>query len=172
MILEGKKVNLRPMTLEELPDFYKWAIQSPFWYGEYSDEKIPTFEEFKNGWKGYYFDGSQPEKGRCFAILANDKVIGEINYNEINRRDDLGELDIIIYRDSDKGKGFGPDALKTLVNWLFSKMNVNRFLIEAVTKNKRAIKAYKKAGFKTTKTFTKNGIEWAHLERWLSRKDL
>ncbi|MCD4843515.1 MAG: hypothetical protein K8R25_03405 [Methanosarcinales archaeon] len=37
MILQGDKIVLRPMTVEEIPIFYKWATQSdstPFWYSE------------------------------------------------------------------------------------------------------------------------------------------
>jgi len=36
--------------------------------------------------------------------------------------------------------------------------------IEAVTKNARAIRTYEKAGFKITKTFIKNEVEWNHME--------
>jgi hypothetical protein len=49
MILEGKKVSLRPMTVEEITTFYEWATQSeatPFWYGELQGDKVPSYEKF------------------------------------------------------------------------------------------------------------------------------
>jgi RimJ/RimL family protein N-acetyltransferase len=164
MTLRGEKVNLRPMTLEEVPVFYKWAIQSPFWYGKPYGDPTPTYEEFVKDWGRHYFEGSEPEKGRAFAIIVGNKVIGEINYNEINRKDNSVELDILIYEDVEKGKGYGPDALKTLANYLFSEMKVRLCCIEPVTKNRRAIRAYEKAGFKIAKTFVKDGIEVALFE--------
>jgi RimJ/RimL family protein N-acetyltransferase len=97
MILQGEKVKLRPMEVNEIPLFYQWATQSDaaiFWYGdgELSDYKIPSYQEFLEDWKSYYFDGSQPEKGRCFVILAGDRPIGQINYNQIERSDNSVEF--------------------------------------------------------------------------------
>ena len=158
---------MRPMNTSELPIFYQWATQSdsaPFWYGELYSTHVPTYEEFTRDWKRYYFDGSEPEKGRCFVILVGNRVIGQVNYNEINRDNNSVELDIIIAKDTDKNKGYGTDALKILTNHLFQNMNVQSCVIEHVTRNPRAIRASEKAGFKTTKTFVRNEIEWNHME--------
>lgn len=167
MILQGEKVVLRPMTVEQIPIFYEWATQSDstsFWYGELYGDHIPTYEEFIRDWKRYYFDGSEPEKGRCFMIFVGNKAIGQVNYNEINRKNNSVELDIIIAEDIEKNKGYGSDALKTLAKYLFQNMNIQLCWIEVITKNPRAIRAYEKAGFKITKTFAKNGVEWNHME--------
>lgn len=155
---------LRPMTADEIPIFYQWATQSdatPFWY---EDGRIPTYEEFTRDWKRYYFDGSEPEKGSCFVILAGGKAIGQINYNAVNREGNSVELDIIIAEDVDKNKGYGTDALKTLVKHLFQNMNIQLCWIDAVTDNTRAIRAYEKAGFKTTYSFVSQGLKCSHME--------
>jgi len=139
MILQGEKVILKPMTVDQIPIFYKWATQSEatsLWYGKPYGDNIPSFEEFIQDWKRYYFDGSQPEKGRCFMIFVGNKPIGEVNYNKINRENNSVELDIIIAEDIDKNKGYGSDALKTLTKYLFQKMNINFCWIEVVTKNR------------------------------------
>ena len=167
MIIRGEKVVLRPMTVDEIPIFYQWATQSeatPFMYGELYGDHVPTYEELMRDWKGYYFDGSEPEKGRCFIILVGNKAIGQVNYNEINRKNNSVELDIFIAEDVDTGKGYGTDALKTLAKYLFQNMNIQLCEIMPITKNPRAIRAFEKAGFKTTKTFVKNGAEWVHME--------
>jgi len=155
------------MTVEETLLFFKWATQSdatPFWYGELQGDKIPTHEQFLKDWKKYYFDGSAPEKGRCFVILVDDKAIGQINYNEIDRRDNSVELDIIIAEYKHKNKGYGTDALQTLSKYLFLIMNIQKCWVDVIYKNPRAIRAYQKAGFKITKTFFDMGIECLHLE--------
>jgi len=167
MITPGEKVVLRPMTVDEIPIFYQWATQSdatPFWYGNLYGDHVPTYEKFTRDWKRYYFDGSEPEKGRCFIILVGDRAIGQVNYNDINRENNSVGLDIIIAEDVDTGKGYGTDALKTLVKYLFQNMNIQLCEIGAITRNPRAIRAYEKAGFKKTKTFVKNGVEWNHME--------
>jgi len=167
MILQGKKVSLRPTTVEEIPIFYQWAAQSeatPFWYGELQGDKVPTYEEFLKDWRRYYFDGSEPKKGRSFVILVGDRAIGQINYNDIKRGDNSVELDIIIAEDRDKNKGYGSDALQTLSRYLSHRMNIQKCWIEVITKNPRAIRAYEKAGFRKTKKFVNTGIECIRME--------
>jgi diamine N-acetyltransferase len=167
MILQGEKVILKPITVEQIPIFYKWATQSEatyFWYGKLYGNNIPTYEEFIQDWKRYYFEGSQPEKGRCLMIFVGKKAIGEVNYNKINRKNNSVELDIIIAEEIEKNKGYGSDALKTLAKYLFQKMNIKFCWIEVITKNLRAIRAYEKAGFKITKTFVKNKRQWYRME--------
>ena len=162
--IRGNKVILKPMTVAQMDTFFQWATKSPatpFWY---ENGKVPTREEFFLDWKLHYFNDSQPKQGRCFNIIKNARAIGEVNYNEINSEDSSVELDIIIAEDEDKNCGYGSDALKTLAEYLFCKMNVHRCYIEAVTNNIRAIKAYEKAGFKITSTFVSNGAECYHLE--------
>ena len=167
MIIRGEKVILQPMTVDELSLFYQWATQSeaaPFWYGELVGEQIPAFQEFGQEFPEYYFDSSQPEKGQSLAIIVDNRAIGEINYNKIDRENNSVELDIIIAKDRDKNKGYGSDALKTLAEYLFQEMNVQTCFLETVTQNPRAIRAYEKAGFKQTKIFIENGIEWVRME--------
>lgn len=167
MILKGNAVTLRPMTVEEIPLFFQWATQSdatPYWYGELQGDKIPSYEEFLKDWKIHYFDRSAPEKGRCFMILVDNDAIGQVNYNEIDRDDNSVELDIIIADDRHKNKGYGSDALRTLTRYLFREMDVQKCWIDVIKKNPRALKAYKKAGFKITKTFIDMGIECYRLK--------
>ncbi len=155
---------MRPMTVDEIPIFYNWATQSDATHFWYEDGRVPAYEEFTRDWERHYFDGSEPEKGRCFVILVNDRPIGEVNYNDINREDNSVELDIIIAKDVDTRRGYGTDALKTLVKHLFQHLHIQLCWIEPVAKNARAVRAYEKAGFKTTKTFIANGVECNHME--------
>jgi diamine N-acetyltransferase len=166
MFLRGEKIELRPMTKDDLLIFYKWATQSdatPFWYGNLYGDKIPTYEEFTKDWKHYFFNGTKPDKGRCFIIVVNNKIIGQVNYNEIDRNTNSVELDIIIAENIDTGKGYGSDALRTLCSYLFEEMNIQECTIDAISKNPRAIRAYQKAGFKIKDTFMKNNIDWVHM---------
>ena len=97
-------------------------------------------------------------------ILVDNEAIGQVNYNEVDRGDNAVELDIIIADDRHKNKGHGSDALRTLTRYLFREMDVQKCWIDVIQKNPRALKAYKKAGFKIIKTFIDMGIECYRLE--------
>lgn len=157
MLLIGRVVKLRPMTLSEKGLFFDMATRSdatPYLYGPLSGTAVPTWEELFRDYQDYFFDGSQPEKGRCFAILSGDRVIGQVSYNEIDRQRACVELDVWIAASSDTGKGAGPDALETLMRYLHEEMSVGTFVICPSAANPRAIRAYQKAGFRVASRST------------------
>lgn len=167
MILIGKRIVLRPIRTEEFFLFYKWATQSkatPFWYGEPCGTRIPSLQDFMQEWQPFYFDGSQPEKGRSFVIIADGQRIGQINYNEINRVNNSVNIDILIAEDIQQGKGYGSDALQTLATYLYEHMQVSICDLIVLSTNERAIHTYQKLGFSTTQQFTVNGIGWQKME--------
>lgn len=150
MEIKGEKIILIPIKPEEKDEFYKLATQtegSKFWYGERGRVK-ETKENFFQDWNDGYFDIVLPEKGQCFWIVVDEARIGQVNYNEIDLKNKKVEMDIIIGSEEKMGKGYGTDALKTLIKYLFDNFDINKIWIEARTNNPRAIKAYEKAGFK------------------------
>jgi RimJ/RimL family protein N-acetyltransferase len=152
------------MRVDEMPLFYEWATRSdstPYWY---EDGNIPTREQFWQDWKIHYFDGSEPENGRCFTIVVESRPVGQVNYNQINRENNSVELDIIIASDSDKNKGYGSEALSMLAGYLFWNMKIRKCWIEPTARNARAIRAYEKAGFRITHKFLSGGTECVHME--------
>jgi RimJ/RimL family protein N-acetyltransferase len=154
MLLKGKTVSLRPMKKDEIPLFYKWATHSDatsFWYEELYGNEIPTFEKFLESWKPHYFNDDNPELGRCFVILLKDEPIGQINYNPIDPKERRVEIDILIADSKHQGKGYGSDAIKTLVSYMLKELKVKEVWVAAIKKNPRAINAYQKAGFRITK---------------------
>lgn len=156
MTLYGKKIELRPMTKEDKPVFFEMATNSDatHWlYGKMYNDEIPTWYALFNDYIEHYFDDSEPEKGRCFAIMSNNTTIGQINYNDIDRSDNSVELDIWIANKCNTGKGYGSDALQTLMGFLRSELNVENFFICPSVENPRAIKGYQNAGFKIIKKF-------------------
>ena len=54
-------------------------------------------------------------------------------------------------------KGYGTDAMKTLISFIFDSMNINKVRLSTFSFNERAIKSYKKCGF-TVEGVLKNEI--------------
>lgn len=150
MKINGKSVTLVPIKLKERNEFYNLATQSygsKFWYDD-EEKATRTKEDFFNDWNKAYFDMNSPKKGQCFWILAEGEKIGQINYNQIDTKNKRAELDIIIGSKDYMGKGYGFDALKALIKFLFDNFDLNKIVIEARGNNSRAIRAYQKVGFK------------------------
>jgi RimJ/RimL family protein N-acetyltransferase len=154
MIL-GKVVCLRPATLDDRLPIFKWLTNSDltkFMMGppSYPDSPIPTWDQFINDYKEYFFDSSKPMLGRCFVIEVNSEPVGQINHDKIYLTDNSTELDIWLKSSKYINRGYGSDAIVTLCNYLTDRFNCKKFIISPSKRNIAAIQAYKKAGFNET----------------------
>lgn len=151
-ILSGRLVQLRPATAADRQPIFEWLTRSnltPQMLGPplYPDNPVPTWEEFTRDYVGFYFDGSQPLRGRCFIIEVNHQPVGQINYDTIALAGPVMELDIWLRDSAFSGKGYGPDAINTLCLYLFRQFQCPTFIIAPSARNTRAVRAYRKAGF-------------------------
>lgn len=155
MQLKGEKVTLRPAAPGEKKLIYEWLAHSDL-TGEmlgpprFPDAPVPAWNDFDHDYGDYFFDGSQPQRGRCFIIEVNGNPVGQINYNEIEAATQSAELDIWMSGSENTGKGFGTDALLALCRFLNEQLHCKEFFIAPSRRNKRAVAAYQKAGFEQT----------------------
>ncbi len=167
MTLKGPHIELRPLSMKERYKFFLMATESdstPFWYGDLYGDTIPSYTIFKHEWPDHYFKDEDPDKGRCFGIYLEQELIGQVNYNEIDPVEGRSEMDIIIGQAGHHGKGYGTEAIKLLSDHLFEYMSLRKCVIEVLSRNPRAFRAYQKAGFIWAYTYVNNGIEWRVME--------
>lgn len=167
-IIKGQKISLRPATEQDKRAIYEWMAHSDITSSHmgppvFPDNPIPTWEEFCLDYKPYFFDGTQPESGRCFIIMADGELIGQINHDKIYDDRKRTELDIWMSSEANCGKGYGSDALQTLCKYLFEKYGVVELVVRPSARNLRAINAYEKAGFQHVEMTPKQQeVEFGH----------
>ena len=146
--IRGHKTRLRPMRADEAPLFYEWATDpevQPFWGGR---GRYKGFDDFLHDWQPHYFDGSQPDSGRCFTIEAGARAIGMIAYNRIDVRNSSTEIDIVIGDPAHRDRGYGTDAVRAFLAFLFDTVGLHRVWLGTSDYNVRAQRAYEKCGFR------------------------
>ncbi len=131
---------------------YEWGAQSDITKSImgpplFPDQPVPTWEEFNQGYKDYYFDGSQPLLGRGYMICTGTETVGFINYNDIYLDQGFTELDIWLKSESNCSKGYGTDAILTLCTYLKAQYDLKYVLMEPSARNPRGVRSYQKIGF-------------------------
>jgi RimJ/RimL family protein N-acetyltransferase len=143
-MLTGDRVVLRPIEQADLPrlheligDFEVSVLSSP---GPIGPVSLAEFEA--------RYEKSEPGKRDVFyfAIEVDGELIGQAGLHDIAQFDRHCELGIGIGRDF-WGKGFGQDTVRTLVDYAFEHLNMNRVELYVLADDPRAIGAYLKAGF-------------------------
>ena len=142
-MIVGKKINLVALEHEHLKLLHKWAndpelrrIVGPY---------FPVSVREKEKW----FDQVvASENKKVFIIQTKDKDnIGYmyLNVDWVHRK---AELAIAICEKEFLGKGYGTDAVKTLLGYGFHELDFNRIYVYVFAFNKKAVQLYKKCGFK------------------------
>jgi ribosomal-protein-alanine N-acetyltransferase len=146
--IHGRKTRLRPMRADEAPSFYEWATDpevQPFWGGR---DHYKDLDGFLHDWQPHYFDGSQPDRGRCFTIEADGRPIGMVAYNRVDTVDRCTDIDIVIGDPAYRDRGYGTDAIRVFLGFLFDTVGLHRVWLGTYDHNARARRAYEKCGFR------------------------
>ncbi len=161
MLLQGDNVRLVPIEKRHLDDVMKgWnnpemrRFLSPF---------IPFSREIEIQWIENAIEDMKELKALTFVIEKNDGrflgTCGTMSIDWISRSTEIG---ISIHSPENWGKGYGTEALKLLIEYLWETINLERIELCVYAFNERAIAVYKKLGF----------VEWgrAHKKRYVEGK--
>ena len=83
----------------------------------------------------------QLEKQNSFSVM-------EVSFNDLDYLKQIAEIGIFIGDESKRNKGLGSEAISLLVKYGFEYLNLNNIMLKVYSFNERAIKSYKKCGFK------------------------
>ncbi|MDD5749943.1 MAG: GNAT family N-acetyltransferase [Patescibacteria group bacterium] len=92
----------------------------------------------------YFLNILESKKDYHFIITLNNRAIGHIS---LSKKRIWYETQIIIGDKKYWGKGYGPKAIKLLINYTH-KLKISKIFLEVRPDNTRAIRSYKKCGFK------------------------
>ncbi len=149
MIL-GQRIRLRPIEKDDLPRYVKWL----------ADEETRSFVSLHLPYglvqeERWYEDNLTAREEQAWAIdvqpqdtgLAPWEHIGSCGLFGIDWRCRRAEAGILIGAREYWGRGYGSDALQTLVHWGFYTLNLNRIYLRVYEDNARAIRCYQNLGF-------------------------
>ena len=139
-------VYLRPGERADVPLFVRW----------YTDLRTtrtlvmtsPMGEAIEERW----FEGmiAAQGSGRFFYVICrreDDRPVGSIDLHEVDQGNGSASLGIAIGEDSDRGRGYGTDALIALVTFGFDQLRLERIELEVYAFNERARGVYERVGF-------------------------
>ena len=95
-----------------------------------------------------------------FSIVSTegDKPIGYVCLKGMNESNSSIELGIAIMEKEYHSHGYGTEALKLAINYAFKKLGLYRVGLTVFPSNKRAIRAYEKAGFRIKELLDKSWL--------------
>ena len=138
-------VLLVPMTREMCHGFYKEFQNDPAIFMDMSlfSEYVYTPEKVDR-----YFESNTVPNRRLFAIMVEGKILGECKLKNIDLEKRICSMGIHLVNDSVKGKGYGTQAERMLLEYAFRELGMDAVEADAVQKNRRSQHVLEKAGFR------------------------
>lgn len=141
----GEKVILRELRGEEVSIALGWF--NDYEVRRYAQNRV-AYPFTMADEKGYYESISGMKDTYTFAIETLEGVyIGNCGVNSIDWKNSRVVIGIVVGEKDHWGKGYGTDAMKVLLNFIYNEMNINKVELAVYGYNERAIACYKKCGF-------------------------
>lgn len=143
----GEKIRLREYRREDIKQAQSFINDSEI--KRLLHPGIPFLFTYEDEMK--WFDSiSATKENYSFAIetLEDGKYIGGCGINRIDWKNSVVTIGIFIGEKNHLGKGYGTDAMKVFVRFIFEQMNINKIKLQVFAFNERAFKSYEKCGFK------------------------
>ncbi len=161
--LIGEKVVLREKKLNDAAEDYVWRRDTELSQLDatrpismsFSDYHQYTREELK--YDSYY--------SVRLAVETLDGIhIGNCMYYDINDRRKEAEFGIMIGNRDYWGRGYGSDAVKTLINYVFSSTHLTKIYLHTLEENHRARRSFTKSGLSEIRKVKRSGKDFIRME--------
>jgi len=145
-MLKGELINLREVEKRDLDEIMKWVNKKEInKYLSYFLYPVSREEEEKFLEKAM----SQNDAEKNLVIeTKGGEYLGQINLHNIDWKNRNAELGIVIGKEDYWSKGYGTDAIKTLLDYAFHQLNIYKIYLRVFEYNQRGIRCYQKCGFK------------------------
>ena len=138
---QGLKVRLRAVEPSDAPAFTRWQNDRETVINISGAGRMPMSEAEE---RDYIMRNSY----NTFAIETLDgRLIGNCSFFSVDHQSRTCRIGLLIGERGERGKGYGFDALKTLLEFLFIERNMYRVALEVFAYNEPAIALYEKMGF-------------------------
>lgn len=143
--LPGRLVSLRPRTREDAGLFVRWFSDPRVRHWLHlSETPLPTLESER---VRYEISERDPARLTWIIETGEGEAIGNISLAGIDETHGRAELGVSIGDPAYWGRGYGQDAIRTLLRFAFAELGLRRITLIADADNERGIRCYEKCGF-------------------------
>jgi len=148
MLFSGQLVNLRALTDNDIKASADFMNDPEIILNLEDEAPMPQSYETQKEWFEKMRKNQKEYSNFFWAIETKDgRFIGGCGVNRMDRKNRHAQVGIFIGDREYLGKGYGTDAMKVLLEFLFDEYNVNKVKLKVFGFNHRAIKSYEKCGF-------------------------
>ena len=160
-MITGSKTRLCRKRLSDAANDYAWKTDPELAKLTAAPPLKTSFTDYLLKYAGQLRRSTKHEFG---IETLDSRHIGNCACYGINQARSEAEVGIIIGDRNYWDKGYGQDALNTMVSYILGQMKLKRIHLKTLISNKRAQKCFAKCGFTTYGQIVKNGHSFVLME--------
>ena len=144
--IEGENISLGPLRSDLIPLYTRW--RNDFGTAKTMDKLArPITLEERSAW---YEKAIVDSRSVQFTIYERSglRPIGLANLHDLDLQHGTAELGIIIGESDARGKGYGTETTRLLLDYAFTAIGLHNVMLRVYAFNLSGIRAYEKAGFR------------------------
>lgn len=143
--IEGERIALGPIGREHIPLFQRWNNDFAVTRTTARSEPL-TIEQMTAGYDAAVAATDQVD----FIIYdrATMQPVGSTYLTHIDYRNRTAEFGIAIGEAAARGKGYGTEATRLMLDYAFTALGLHNVLLSVYTFNRAGRRTYEKAGFR------------------------
>jgi len=139
----GKKCYLSPININDAEKYTEWLNDLELTMNLTLYNSIINVETEKA-----FLENLSKEHNYSIIDIETNELIGTCGFIDLDHLNQTAEVGIFIGNKSYWNKGIGTEALMLLLDYGFKALNFHNIQLRVYSFNERAIKSYKKIGFK------------------------
>lgn len=145
--MKFEKIKLRALEPEDLELLYEWENDNSYWV---LSNTITPFSKYtlrrylKNSHKNIYETG---QLRLMIDLIAEKKTIGAIDLFDFDPFHKRAGIGILIADENERKKGYGTMALKCLIAYCFTTLQLHQLYCNILSNNCESIELFRKLGF-------------------------
>ena len=145
--MKYEKINLRALEPEDLELLYEWENNDSYWT---ISNTVTPFSKFtlkrylKHSHKNIYETG---QLRLMIDIIAEKKTIGTIDLFDFDPFHKRAGIGILIADETQRRKGYASMALKCLIQYCFTTLQLHQLYCNILANNSESIELFEKLGF-------------------------
>jgi RimJ/RimL family protein N-acetyltransferase len=173
----GQLVRLAAANSEkDAETMARWSRNSEFLRLMDSEPVMPrSVQQEKENIAGWMEHERPNSFGFAIRALADDRLIGFVGLGGINWMNGDCFVGIGIGEPEDWGKGYGTDAMRLILRYAFTELNLHRVSLGVYAYNSRGIRSYEKAGFvvegRARQVVQREGRRWDEVSMGILRQE-
>jgi RimJ/RimL family protein N-acetyltransferase len=145
-MIEGKRIRIRAIEKTDIEEIMRWINDPEVMENLLMRYPVSRYQEEK--WIERALNEGN-DRNRVFAIETKQgEYLGGIGLHAINWENRNAEVGIVIGEKEHWNKGYGTDAMMTILDFAFNQMNLHRVYLRVYEYNARGLRSYEKCGFR------------------------